>query len=223
MGRYLITHSLLSSWLYTMKENPYEDVTTERDPMAEFMQTLRREPTTTTEAMQKGIDFENLTTAILADRQVVKWHERDYKTKEVREVLVPVNEHKWLEPAKAVAGIIRGGQLQYRARKLIRVGTMDLVLYGRLDALKAGRVFDIKFSGRYERGKYTGSTQHPVYLELIPEADAFTYLVSNGNELWTETYRREETRDVIPTIYDFLDWLYAMGLMDLYREKWLAK
>ena len=25
MGRYLMTHSLLSSWLYTMKGNPYED------------------------------------------------------------------------------------------------------------------------------------------------------------------------------------------------------
>lgn len=36
MGRYLMTHSLLSSWLYTMKGNPYEDMTTERDPMAEF-------------------------------------------------------------------------------------------------------------------------------------------------------------------------------------------
>ena len=55
MGRYLMTHSLLASWLYTMKENPYEDMTTERDPMGEFMQTLRREPTLTTEAMQNGI------------------------------------------------------------------------------------------------------------------------------------------------------------------------
>ena len=26
MGRYLMTHSLLASWLYTMKENPYEDI-----------------------------------------------------------------------------------------------------------------------------------------------------------------------------------------------------
>lgn len=223
MDRYLMTHSLLSSWLYVLRENPYEDATTQRDPMAEFMQTLRREPTPTTEAMQKGIDFEDLTTAILTGQQTVKWHERDYKTKEVWEVLVPVKEHKWLEPANAVAEIIRGGQLQYRARKLIRVGTMDLVLYGRLDALKAGTVYDIKFSGKYERGKYTDSTQHPVYLELIPEADAFSYLVSNGSDLWTETYRREETRDIEPIIYDFLDWLYCMGLMDLYREKWLAK
>ena len=223
MARYLMTHSLLSSWLYTMKENPFEDVTTERDPMAEFMQTLRREQTPTTEAMQNGIDFENLVTAILAGDQTIPWHERDYKTKQIREVIVPVREHKWYEAATQVAEIIRGGQLQYRARKEIRIGTMDLVLYGRLDALKAGVIYDIKFSKGYERGKYHGSTQHPVYFELIPEAPEFSYLISNGSEVWTETYLREETRSIEPTVYDFLDWLYGMGLMDLYREKWLAK
>ena len=51
MARYLMTHSLLSSWLYAMKENPYEDASTERDPYAEFLQVLRREPTPTNEAM----------------------------------------------------------------------------------------------------------------------------------------------------------------------------
>ena len=35
MARYLMTHSLLSSWLYAMKENPYEDASTERDPYRE--------------------------------------------------------------------------------------------------------------------------------------------------------------------------------------------
>ena len=35
--RYLMTHSLLTSWLYTMRENPYEDTTSESDPMGEFM------------------------------------------------------------------------------------------------------------------------------------------------------------------------------------------
>ena len=37
MARYLMTHSLMSSWLYAMKENPFEDMTTERDPLAEFV------------------------------------------------------------------------------------------------------------------------------------------------------------------------------------------
>ena len=37
MAAYLVTHSLLSSWLHLIRENPYEDLTTEGDPLAEFM------------------------------------------------------------------------------------------------------------------------------------------------------------------------------------------
>ena len=203
MDRYLMTHSLLSSWLYAIKENPYEDMTTERDPMEEFMTVLRREPTPTTEAMQKGIDFENLVTAILGGQGDPK--------------------NKWYDAAVKVAGIIRGGVLQVRVRKEIQVGGLTLVLYGRLDALKAGGVYDIKFSGSYDRGKYFTSTQHPVYLEIVPEAEHFTYLVSNGSEVWTEQYRREDTPSIFPIISDFLDWLTVHGLLELYKEKWLAK
>lgn len=203
MDRYLMTHSLLSSWLYAIKENPYEDATSERDPMAEFMLTLRREPTPTTEAMQKGIDFEDLVTAIVAGKGDPG--------------------HSWYSAASKVAAIIGGGVLQYRARKEVYAGGLSLVLYGRLDALRAGGIYDIKFSRGYERGKYFGSTQHPVYLELVPEAQHFTYIVSNGSEVWTEQYRREKTPSVYPVISDFLDWLNARDLLGLYREKWLAK
>ena len=52
MAAYLVTHSLLSSWLHLIRETPYEDLTTEGDPLAEFMLVLRREPTPRTEAMQ---------------------------------------------------------------------------------------------------------------------------------------------------------------------------
>ena len=203
MPRYLMTHSLLSSWLYAIKENPYEDMTTERDPMEEFMLVLRREPTPTSEAMQNGIDFENLVTAIVNGRGDTK--------------------NRWYDAAAKVAGIVQGGVLQYKARKEIQVGGLTLILYGRLDVLKAGGIYDIKFSKGYDRGKYVSSTQHPTYLEIVPEASHFTYIVSNGSEVWTETYRREETPDIAPIISDFLDWLTVHGLLELYKEKWLAK
>ncbi len=80
---------------------------------------------------------------------------------------------------------------------------MDVVLYGRLDALKAGTIYDIKFSKGYERGKFYSSTQHPTYMLLIPEAQTFSYLVSNGMDVWTECYRRDETPDIRPIISDF--------------------
>lgn len=203
MARYLMTHSLLSSWLYTMKGNPYEDMTTERDPMEEFMLTLRREPTPTTEAMQKGIMFEDMVTAITRGAGDPK--------------------DRWYHAAAKVARIVSGGLLQYRAKKEIQVDGMALVLYGRLDCLKAGTIYDIKFSSGYERGKYFDSTQHPTYLEIMPEARQFVYIVSNGNEVWTEKYLREDAPDIRPIISDFLSWLRATDLMQVYQEKWLAK
>lgn len=199
MARYMITHSLLYSWLYAMQDNPYGG---ERDSYQEFLQVLRREPTPTTEAMQNGIDFENLVTDIMQ-------HKGNAKS-------------SWFEAAADVAAFIRGGLLQVKVKRDMQVKGMDVLLYGRLDALKAGIVYDIKFSKTYERGKYLHSTQHPVYLALVPEAYAFTYLVSNGVNVWLETYWREETEDVRNIIEDFLLWLDKQGLLDLYKEKWLA-
>lgn len=205
MSRYLMTHSLLSSWLYAIKENPYEDLTTEKDPMSEFLTTLRREPTPTTDAMQNGIDFENLVTSIIMSEANAD------------------KRHRWYEAAAKVADRCNGGLLQYRARKTVEVQGLELVLYGRLDCLKAGEIIDIKFSKSYDQGKYYGSTQHPTYMELIPQAKKFTYLVSNGSSVWQETYRRDETPSIFPIISDFLSWLDAMSLTELYKEKWSAR
>ena len=199
---YLLTHSLLSAWLYAMQDNPYEDATTEKDSYQEFLQTLRREQGEQTEAMRNGIEFEDLVTDIVNG---------DADT-----------EHKWYEAAHKVAGIVRGGQLQYKAKKEITVSGIPILLYGRLDVLKAGEVIDIKFSKGYERGKYISSTQHPTYLELIPEADRFTYLVSNGTEVWTETYRRDETPDITTIIEAFLAYLKENDLWELYVKHWAA-
>ena len=203
MDRYLMTHSLLSSWSFLLKENPYETAESPADPMEDFMRVLRREPTETTEAMQNGIDFENDVTAIVQGR--------------------PVRNEKWQDAAAKVAQIIQGGRLQHVAKQTVTVGGTAYLLYGRLDALKAGTIYDIKYSKGYDRGKFFTSTQHPVYLELVPEANDFVYLVSNGTDVWTEHYTREETRSILHTIQSFADWLDGQGLTPVYRERWLAK
>lgn len=200
MERYLMTHSLLASWLYSMRNDPFEDAASERSPMEDFLQVLHREPTSTTDAMQAGIDFENLVTAVLngtADANA-----------------------SWYAAAEKAAQRCAGGVLQYKAKKEIEVDGMNLLLYGRLDCLKAGEIIDIKFSKYYDVGKFFTSTQHPVYMELIPEARQFTYLVSNGSSVWTETYQREETLSIYPVISDFLVWLQTVGLLQTYKEKW---
>lgn len=223
MSRYMITHSLLSSWLYSMKENPYETADSDADPMADFLRVLRREPTPTNDAMQKGIDFENLITAIVKGIPTAVSHDYNYSTKMTEERVVPVTEHKWYPAAVQTLQYVNGGLLQVPESKTVTIRGMEIFLYGRLDALKAGKIYDIKFSGNYDRGKYIDSTQHPMYLELVPDAQAFCYVVSNGTDVWTEEYRREELITTITYIArDFLDWIRTMGLMELYQEKWLA-
>lgn len=64
MAAYLVTHSLLSSWLHLIRENPYEDLTTEGDPLAEFMLVLRREPTPRTEAIDAEENVGRLQTEV---------------------------------------------------------------------------------------------------------------------------------------------------------------
>ena len=203
MPSYLVTHSLLSSWLYLMKENPYEDLTTERDPKVEFMKVLRREPTETTEAMLNGIMFEDMVTDIVHGR---------------------INpDAKWFQAASLVASKVKGGILQYKASRRFTVAGREIVLYGRFDCLKAGKIIDIKFSKGYDRGKFLTSTQHPTYLAIMPEAKEFSYVISNGTDVWTETYRRDETPDILPIISDFFDWLNTVGLMQVYEEHWVSK
>lgn len=222
MEKYLVTHSLLSSWKYALKDNPYADVTTERDYFAEFQQALRREPSEPTEAMRNGIVFENLVTAILDQERYFGYFEMHDQDGIQGTFPAEIEEHKWFSAAKQVAGLVRGAQLQFVAKSVFRIGAYDALLYGRLDALRGGHIFDIKFSKGYDRGKYIDSTQHPTYLKLIPEAVDFTYIISNGSDVWTETYRRDETPDILPVIGSFYDWLEAQGLFGTYRMHWLA-
>lgn len=203
MSRYLMTHSLLSAWLYAMQRNPYEDAASEKDPYAEFLQVLRREPTETTEAMRNGIEFEDLVTAIATGADVD-------------------TNHKWFQAASKAAQKVRGGVYQYKAKTEITVSGIRVLLYGRIDFLKAGEIIDTKFSESYERGKYYDNTQHPAYFRLIPEAGEFIYLISNGTDVWTERYRRDETPDIEPVIADFFSFLESKDLMETYKKYWLA-
>ena len=72
-------------------------------------------------------------------------------------------------------------------------------------------------------GKYLESPQPPMYFELVPNAYEFRYLVSDGTDLYIETYSREDTPPIEAEIENFLYWLDASDYMKIYKEKWLAK
>lgn len=224
MERYLMTQSLLSSWLYTF--NAPEDYW--GDAMADFLAALNREKKETNEAMQNGIDFENLVTAILTGAPTAVQRERVFRGNDIfKEKLVPVQEHKWYTGASKVAKILKGARLQVKAMRYTAVSGTPLLLYGILDGLKAGIIYDIKFlnkgMGSAElAGKYLESPQHPMYFEIVPAAYEFQYLVSDGTDLYIETYSRQETPPIDEVIDNFLNWLHVTGFEPIYKEKWLA-
>lgn len=205
MSRYLITQSLLSSWNYVFDcAEGCQD-----EAYAEFVKTLRREAKEKTPEMQKGIEFED---------EVYKVSHGVQRTP----------HPKWEDGIQAVAKEIMYAPNQVKLSRELKLGDMTFLVYGILDALKCGTIYDVKFSntsfGSTEvYGKYLNSPQHPAYFYLLPEADKFIYLVSDGKDIYTEPYTRANTRPFNEIVQEFIESIDGMGLFGLYKEMWKAK
>ncbi len=128
----------------------------------------------------------------------------------------------------------KNGCYQVKLSKNISTKTGTYVLYGRLDCLKAGTIYDYKYKGSYDVGSFVDSYQHPIYLELCPEATEFVYLICNnykkGKKLeeinvYRENYTRDSLKeiDISHEIDSFISWLKANELYDLYCKNWESK
>lgn len=197
-SRFLMTQSLLSSWLWLYKATDQEKA------QADFLRVLERRKERPTGPMLDGIQFENMVTACCDGSP-------------------PDPAHKWAGGVQAVSEVVRGGQFQVSASVRRRIAGTDFVLYGRLDALKASVIYDIKFSRSYTPGKFLDSPQHPMYFECCPEARRFVYLVSSGADLCREEYRREETPPIESTVRQFMAYLKGAGLLGIYYKNWKSK
>lgn len=205
MERYLMTQSLLSSWGYMF--NCYEDY--QEEARADFLRSLRREPIEQTETKRDGIVFENEVYRAAAGA-------------------VRQPHPKWEQGIQTVSMILKEAAVQVRVQREITVCGMEFLLYGVLDAIKAGVIYDVKyltksFGSVDLAGKYFDSPQHPAYLYMVPEAHQFVYLVSDGNDLYKEIYDRSITRSVSEIIAEFIQSLETMNLLSMYKEKWAAQ
>lgn len=205
MERYLITQTLLSSWAYVFN---CRDECVE-DAMADFLRTLNREKAEATEAMLDGIAFEN---------EVYK----------AASGIARQPHEKWERGIQAVATALRGAQTQVKAQRDMDAHGMKFLVYGILDGLRAGVIFDVKkksksFGSLDLAGDYLDSAQHPAYFYIVPEAYEFRYLVSDGQDLYVETYHPEECRPFPDIVDEFITSIESMGLLSLYKEKWATK
>lgn len=193
--RYLITQSLLSSWLYIYKsDDGYDD----------FLKTLHKESIQPTRAMLEGQRFENCLNSVLNGAEIEPTHE-------------------WYKPIMELYPILQSAQQQVALSKRVTVEGIEFVLYGVLDFLKAGVIYDTKFSKSYHVGKYLNSPQHPMYFALVPEAYEFTYLICDGEYIYKETYRPDEVEPIERTIKYFLEFLKNLNLIGIYKENWRSK
>ena len=127
----------------------------------------------------------------------------------------------------------KNGCYQVKLSKDITTTTGNYVLYGILDCLKAGKIYDYKYKGSYDVGAFYSSYQHPIYFELCPEANEFEYIISNNYSdktpkeelhIYSEIYTRNGTKTDIRVVIDqFINWLKTNGLYALYCEKWESK
>ena len=119
--------------------------------------------------------------------------------------------------------IIKGGAFQIVGKKNVVVDNVPFLMYGRLDVLKNGIIYDIKRVTRYATQKYLHSAQHGFYLDLFQDARQFTYLAFDGNKLHQETYYRGQYKPTEAILSDFIQWLRENNLWDVYASLWASK
>jgi hypothetical protein len=180
----------------------------EEEAKADFLLSLDRQKKEPTQAMLNGLAFE--------DQVYAQAHG------------LPREPHEqWEHGIRKVASIIGNAPVQVKAKREIDVCGMTFLVYGILDALRAGIIYDVKFRNKSLGsddiyGKYLDSPQHPAYFYIVPEATEFRYLVSDGEDVYQEVYARENTRPIGEIIKEFVASMESMGLMDRYKQHWVA-
>lgn len=187
-----VTQTLLSAYRYIYEtENGWDS----------FLKTLNRIKEPPTQAMLNGVKFEGMINSALDGYDI------------------PPN-HEWYKVVTECADMLKGSQQQVTLFRDVWIDGEPILLHGVLDFLKAGIIYDTKFSATYHRGKYLNSPQTSMYFRLVPEAYRFTYVVSDGKYVYTESYEPDEVQPIEKNIAEFLDFLKRNDLYEIYAEKW---
>lgn len=192
MSKVRITQTLLSAWLYSFKTD---------DGYADFLKTLNREKKQPTKKMLDGVRFESCVNNVLDGETIDESHE-------------------WYNVVTELADYLKGSQKQVTLFADCEVDGQMFLLHGVLDFLKAGVIYDTKFSTTYRLNKYLDSPQHSLYLRLVPEARRFEYLVCDGKYVYRERYPRDIVPPIENYIKNFMKFLTQHGLLETYEKLW---
>jgi len=178
--RYLITPTLINSWLYYMNSEEPDD--------ASILATIRKVKFEATPAMEAGNKFE-------AD--VFAW---------VDGHRVELMDDYWA-CVEEVSAEVPGGVRQLKVSKEINVDGQAYLLYGKVDHLAGPVASDVKWTGTYEFPKFKDTAQHPIYLECLETVPMFRYLISDGRRVYEERYLRQECPPASQLVRDMVGHL----------------
>jgi hypothetical protein len=190
--RIRLTKTLLDSWLWVFQKD---------DGREDFLRTLNREKTPPTEAMLNGTQFENCVNSVLDGSEIDP-------------------AHKWYKGITDTARYLTGAQKQVVLFREIEVDGEPFLMHGVLDFLRAGVIYDTKFTKNYHLNKYLDTAQTPVYLYLVPEARRMEYVVCDGTWVYREVYPREIVQPLEPLIKQFMAFVRKHELYGTLAEKW---
>ncbi|SEP80940.1 hypothetical protein SAMN04487977_101491 [Treponema bryantii] len=225
--KYLITSSLLDSydWLISCPKD-WKD-----RAVQEFIAMIKREERPTSEACQRGIDFENLVCQNcnnLNDEQFKMYARQWYEARGVKGYDVDIAVY----PTLKIAQKCRNGQQQVPVMKDVQFGDKEFHLFGYADIMFPNKIIDIKTTGKYKGGyHYVKRSQHYMY-SLCTGINTFEYLVADYKESRIPRdvhevefeMRQEENLWVLEKrIKDVMNYLEKSGLYKDYVEIFTAK
>ena len=224
--RYLITPSLYGSYIYykdTDFSRLYEDRAKEMEQKAyqDWLNTLNKVRTPTTEAQQQGINFENAIEELCNNYDKVKLEDENLVFgNEVDFILTSLLSENEAKAAYEIAQKVVGGYWQETLKK--EVG--DYLLYGRADVIKRNYIYDIKRVSQYEVGKYQKSIQHLIYMECA-DIDNFEYLIADkSGNTFAEYYAREPQEVLISKIDEMVSFIKRTPEFNKpFNELWSVK
>lgn len=194
-----ITPSLWASWYYW------------RNGDGDFLATLRRDKVERTEAMQKGIDFEN---------DVVRYNEGGVFDAKYRNLLA----------VERVAGAVKGMLYQVDLRREITIDGITYQLNGISDFIGTNHIVDVKYTeSEYDLGDMCEKNAGHLFYPYMANMTRFRYLISNGKWVIEESVDHASLAECAAVLIEnrlkpMLEDIDASPEMRLwFNRNWLAK
>jgi len=182
---YRLSPTLLDSFDYYLSIEDEEQSQQKRQELIDYLNGKK----VVSEAMQKGVDFENNVVLCNMGEKI------------------DCEDERYFDCVHEIAGIVDGSVYQWHIEREFE----GVLIHGYADFINRNRVFDVKTTANYEVGKYRNRMQHRIYLACLRQEriDNFTYLITDFRNVYKEDYfwmpeYENELRTSIGLFFEYL-------------------